>query len=344
MEQENNKEQNIEIVTKKINFFQRLWFSIADISKIDDMTNEGLQKALKYFLTLVAIMAIILTSAEVYVQSNNSDKAISYLQSELPEFNIENGELSLESQEATILDGDELVKYFGSNIVLNPYIDKEEAIEQYSNELVGERNYCIAFLKNECVIISPLYLQNEENTNDTQDTESKDVEDTQNKDNKNEEEKESNQEENKENESIEGVQEYLYKDIVPQYLGGIEKTYNKQDVINAVKNNLFIGNYLIMYFVTYILVLLIMYAIYIMAVSTSYIIIKIMLRMKRKIKKAITTTIYCSSLSLILYVVCILISYVTSVQIPYMYIIAMLIIYIYIALILYKEKKEERKE
>ncbi len=58
----NEKNDNKNVTAKNIKFYKKIWYSIAKTDKYEEMTNEGLLSAAKYFLTLIAILSVILSS------------------------------------------------------------------------------------------------------------------------------------------------------------------------------------------------------------------------------------------------------------------------------------------
>jgi cation transport ATPase len=57
-----------EIKKPKMKFFKKIWYSIAKVSKYDEMIEQGPKKAIKYFLGLIAILSIILTIVAMGVE------------------------------------------------------------------------------------------------------------------------------------------------------------------------------------------------------------------------------------------------------------------------------------
>lgn len=53
---------------KNINFLKKLMYSIAKISKYDEMSKEGLKNAIKYFFCLITLMAVTLSVVSSYIQ------------------------------------------------------------------------------------------------------------------------------------------------------------------------------------------------------------------------------------------------------------------------------------
>ena len=121
-----------------IAFTKKLWWSIGNIGKYDEMLIQGLKKASKYFVGLIAIMALILSIVGSYIQGVEVQKIQKYIDENVPKFKIENtakeGEeakykLNIENDEAIILDNQDFINAFKSIIVVNVNLKEKEAIE-----------------------------------------------------------------------------------------------------------------------------------------------------------------------------------------------------------------------
>ena len=73
----------------KIGFSKTLWWSIAKPSKYEEMIKIGLKKGVKYFFSIIAIMALVLSLAGAYIQSAEVQKIGKYIDESVPEFKIE---------------------------------------------------------------------------------------------------------------------------------------------------------------------------------------------------------------------------------------------------------------
>lgn len=141
---------------EKIRFFKKIWYSIAKPSQYVNLRKEGVGKAFKYIFTIIAILALILGIIATFIQLNLVNDSINYLEEKLPEIKFKNNVLNLENEEAVILDDEKFIGYFGNAIVINPLIEKQDAIDQYK-DLAQNKNKAIIFLKEEYIIISKNY-------------------------------------------------------------------------------------------------------------------------------------------------------------------------------------------
>ena len=92
----------------KINFFKKLWYSIARPSKYEKLRNLGIGKAIQYFFSLISILAIVLAIIAAFLQIKVVNNAIAYLDEKIPEFTFKENKLTLENADATILDDEKI--------------------------------------------------------------------------------------------------------------------------------------------------------------------------------------------------------------------------------------------
>ena len=66
----------------KMNFYQKVWYSISKFEKYPEMAALGVKKAILYFTELILITSILFTGIYVYNinNSNNQENSISFLQ------------------------------------------------------------------------------------------------------------------------------------------------------------------------------------------------------------------------------------------------------------------------
>ena len=336
----------------KINFFKKIWYSIAKPSKYEDLRKLGVGKAIKYIFLIISILALVLAIFATVVQLNVVNDAISYLDENLPEIKFKDNKLTLENEEAVILDDNKIVNYFGNKIVINPLIGKQEAINQYK-DLTTENNKVIIFLNDEYVVISNEY--------------------------------------NSDSEKEEGIETKKYVDVSKNFIKDASYEYGKKDVIEYLKERTSYSYYMAKYFVVYIISIMVLYCIYILLISfglwsvakasklvkksdnkLSKIIITILLlictvclilkgysyaiylfaayigllicKNEWSFKESLMNTIYASTLSLLVYVIYILISYFAKIKISFIDIISIVIIFTYLYLVIWKQKKKENSQ
>mgnify|MGYP004495922925 FL=1 len=286
----------------KIGFFKKVWYSITNIKKYDEMTKQGLFSAIKYAMLLLAMLGIIMAGFETFEQIKAVNKSISYLEQNLPEFTINKQEINLQNEDTVILESEEMEKFFGCNIVIAQNLEENEAIEQYANMVKGEYS-CLVFLKNEYVLITPKYSQD-----------------------------------GGEN----GILKGEYSNEVSKYLGDSKEEYNKEDVMNYLKENISYTYYFVIDFVIYFLTLIILYVFFLFVVALSYILALKMTKIKTPVKQAISEVLYAETLSMIVYVMYILLSYILKFKFSFIYGINLLIVYIYMMIVI-RGKKNAKK-
>ena len=239
---------------------------------------------------------------ETFEQIKAVNKSISYLEQNLPEFTINKQEINLQNEDTVILESEEMEKFFGCNIVIAQNLEENEAIEQYANMVKGEYS-CLVFLKNEYVLITPKYSQD-----------------------------------GGEN----GILKGEYSNEVSKYLGDSKEEYNKEDVMNYLKENISYTYYFVIDFVIYFLTLIILYVFFLFVVALSYILALKMTKIKTPVKQAISEVLYAETLSMMVYVIYILLSYILKFKFSFIYGINLLIVYIYMMIVI-RGKKNAKK-
>ena len=279
-----------------ISFFKKIWWSISNLNKYDELINFGLKKSIKYFMGLLAILTIVLSLVTVYMQSKNVNDIAAYLNEKLPEFNLEKKDedykLNIDTKETVILDDNKFLGFFKNVVVINDSLKEKEATEEYS-DLANDEHNCIVFLKDECILITK------------------------------------NQEE---------VTKYKYADILTKFTGTNNDEYNKISVINYF-SNISYTNYMLVYFVSYFIILLVVFALDIIVISVVSIIFTKLLKIKINAKSIFTLTIYALTLSSILYIIYLITSSLTGFYFAYTNIVNILISYIYIGIYFIKKRK-----
>lgn len=285
----------------KINFFKKLWYSIARPSKFEILRELGIGKAIKYIISLISILAMVLAIIASFLQIKVVNNAIAYLDEKIPEFKFKDNKLTLENADATILDDEKIISYLGNKIVINTSMKKENAIDQY-RDLATEKNKVLIFLNEEYILISNKY--NPESKND------------------------------------EGIENKKYLEIAPKYIKDTSYEYSKKDVIEYLKKRTTYTYYIAQYFVIYFGSIIILYGIYIILISLSLWLVTKILKVKWALKESIINTIYASSLSMIVYVLYMIISYFTRFRIAIIDILIIFLIFIYLYLLVWKQKKK----
>jgi len=85
----------VETENKKVNFFNRIRIAIFKLEDYGLFLGERFSVALKYFLLLICIVSLIMTSLDSYDFNKMINKVYSYIQNELPDFSYENEKLSV---------------------------------------------------------------------------------------------------------------------------------------------------------------------------------------------------------------------------------------------------------
>lgn len=287
----------------KINFFKKIWYSIAKPSKYFELNKQDLAKTIRYFFAIVSILALILSIIVSLIQLNTVNEAINCLDEKLPEIKFKENVLSLENEDAIILDDKKILDYFTNPIVINTLLSKDEAVDQYK-DIATKNNKVLVFLKEEFVIISDKY--------------------------------------NPENEK-EGIETHKYSEVSSNFIKDSNNEYSKKDILDYLKQRVPFTYFLAQFFVIFFITISFLFFTYIFLIATGLWIVTKGFKLKWTYKESLSNTIYASTLSIFAYVLYMITNYITKFKIPFIDIICIAIIFIYLYIILMKQKKENKK-
>ena len=282
---------------------KRFLWSITNIGKYDEMIELGLKKAIKYFIILVIIFSFILSLALSYLEVKNVRKIEQYINEKIPEFNVSKGEgdvykLTVDGNETIILEDEIIKNIFRSIIVLNTNLEEKEAINEYY-KLATDSNNCIVLLQDKCIILSASY--------------------------------------NIESDSNDGMLSYTYDELIQRWMSNENTEVHKSDLLNYF-HNMSYSFYLIVYFVTYMIILLLIFGLDAIIAGILSIIANVFIKLDKTKKQLFSLSIYSLTLPSVLYIIYLLISSFTGYVNKYVNVIYMTIVYLYIILYFYRKK------
>ena len=141
---EEKKEEYKEV--KGMGFFKKVKYSIFNIEKYPEMATEGIGNTLSYIAKLVMILAVVLSVWTLYQTYQMINEGTSYLENEFPDFSYSDGTLTVDSEEAIIIENEQFGK-----IIVDTNTDSEEMINQYLNQ-INEYGTGALILKNRAVL------------------------------------------------------------------------------------------------------------------------------------------------------------------------------------------------
>ena len=141
---EEKKEEYKEV--KGMGFFKKVKYSIFNIEKYPEMATEGIGNTLSYIAKLVMILAVVLSLWTLYQTYQMINEGTSYLENEFPDFSYSDGTLTVDSEEAIIIENEQFGK-----IIVDTNTDSEETINQYLNQ-INEYGTGALVLKNRAVL------------------------------------------------------------------------------------------------------------------------------------------------------------------------------------------------
>ena len=141
---EEKKKEHREV--KGIGFFKKIKYSIFNIEKYPEMATEGIGNTLSYIAKLVMILAVVLSLWILYQTYQMINDGTSYLENEFPDFSYSDGMLTVDSEEAIVIENEQFGK-----IIVDTNTDSEETINQYLNQ-INEYGAGAIVLKNRVVL------------------------------------------------------------------------------------------------------------------------------------------------------------------------------------------------
>ena len=115
---------------KGMGFFKKVKYSIFNIEKYPEMATEGTGKAISFVAKLVVILAVVLSVWTLYQTYQMVQEGTNYLENQFPDFSYQNGTLTVNSEDAIVIENDQFGK-----IIVDTNTDSEEAINQYLNQI-----------------------------------------------------------------------------------------------------------------------------------------------------------------------------------------------------------------
>lgn len=323
MKQDKNEKKEEQL--PKFNFINKLKYSITNINKYDEMTNEHIKYTYKYILILMAILISFVALTLLYQSQKLVKEGIDILNQKIDTVSYKDGNLNIKGtvDNPIELEGDAISHLLGienSEVIIDTNSEVTENLIQEYTDMIGTDNYGLIVLKNEVVSINIVktgvseldyntlitqYFTTNDNTNDI----------TNNVENNTESETILN------NASKESLIKYLSDTYTPQY-------YLQSFVL-----------YYLMYYLLFTIILVI--EANILAI-VGFIITKIA-KLKMKFDKLAQIAIYAFTLSSILNIIYSIIRYVFGITIPGFQLIYELIAYAYMILVIFKIKKENKK-
>lgn len=124
---------------RKMGFFTRIKKSIFNFEEYEKFIEEPLKKAFGYFFKLMAIFSLLITIALTYTVNTNVQKIKTAIETEFPNFKVENNTLNI--------DGQDIFEYYFEDYELQ-LIMNVSGIENALNE----NDNCITMLEDRIVI------------------------------------------------------------------------------------------------------------------------------------------------------------------------------------------------
>lgn len=133
---------------KKINFFKRIKLAIFNVEKYQEFALEKPNIALKYFIKLILVLAIIISLSAVYKFASMSEFFIDAFKNDFPEFTFSENTLVADEVTNTVREG----KQIELSMIVDTTIEStDQKVNEYIIELNKHENGVI-FLKDRVII------------------------------------------------------------------------------------------------------------------------------------------------------------------------------------------------
>ena len=136
-----------------INFFKKVWYSITKFEQYPAMATEGLPRAIKYLLTLMIAVTILVMIGSLMQMKQTIDNLSQYIEQNIPDFTITDGKVDMNIEQPIKIED---IQYSGiDKIIINPLAETTEQKEQSENDetIVG---VTIFFFKDEIILKSKI--------------------------------------------------------------------------------------------------------------------------------------------------------------------------------------------
>lgn len=124
---------------KKIGFFARIKKSIFNFEEYEKFIEEPIKKAFGYFFKLILIFSLLTTIALTYTVNTNIQKIKTAIETEFPNFKVENNTLSIEEQDT--------FEYYFEDYDFQLIMSEAE-----ENYVKNDYNNCLIMLKDKIIV------------------------------------------------------------------------------------------------------------------------------------------------------------------------------------------------
>ncbi len=144
-----------EPIDLKKGFFKKAKLSILNIEKYPELATEGVPRAISYLSKMVAILTVVICIGMICQTTQVVSQVVGYIESEMPEFSYQDGNLDVKSQEPITIDNDTIGK-----IIIDTKAEEQEKVNQYTNQIIENGNG-VLLLKDKIVIRNSAVLGTE---------------------------------------------------------------------------------------------------------------------------------------------------------------------------------------
>lgn len=122
---------------KNTSFLKQLFSSIVDFDSYQDFALNSVGKTIGYFLKFVFLFIIIAAIGFTYRFGNTYQKAVQYIQGDMPNFQYQEGVLTVEAEQPLIYDN---LEEFAGIVIVDTNTEDQAVIDGYTNQITPYQN------------------------------------------------------------------------------------------------------------------------------------------------------------------------------------------------------------
>ena len=140
-------------MNKEINIFKKIGYSIGKVKKYDEMSQEGVLKALKYITILIILFSFIIAGLVVCKVHQSYEEQIEYIQANIPELSYAEGILKFETENEMILSDEIVEKTIGGTVIINTNNYSEELKHTYIEQITSDGEYGVILFSENMIMV-----------------------------------------------------------------------------------------------------------------------------------------------------------------------------------------------
>lgn len=135
------------VAKEKLNFWKRLWISIKDFERYQELAGEKVTTAVGYFFKIVLIFTIIATITGIYRFHTTFQSFLKVFDETIENMEIQDGKLKVEQDDVIRLEN---IEFLDGKVIIDTKTENQETIQSYVQE-IKSTNDSVLFLQDRIV-------------------------------------------------------------------------------------------------------------------------------------------------------------------------------------------------